>query len=251
MANQITNIWADRFKVATFQVGPDMHITISALFSLLQESAARHGINNGFGYYVYQPLNKQWIMTRISVEIGKLPYWEDELTITTWAKIVKRVFFARDFVITNKDGETMANATACYALIDRSTKKPEDINVILDNLAPVEGKEALHGLAAKVPVFEPEGTQNHVLTQYSQMDLNNHISNIKFIEWLLDQVPPDVQAGKKLQRIDVNYLSELFHHEKIAISSRSDDQQTFLVKIKREDDQSEICRNQNGLGLNP
>ena len=228
--------------MASFQAGPDLKISIPALFSLLQESAVEHGMHNGFGYYVYQPLNKQWIMTRISLEISDLPLWEETFQVITWIKTIKRWFMARDFLITSQTGKVIAIATACYALIDRTSKKPEDLRPISDKLAPIEGKEAFEGLAAKVPNFEIDGESRQIVTQHSQIDLNGHISHIKYIEWILDQVPTSIRASKNLRQIDVNYLSELFQHEKILITSQRNEPHIFLVKIVREHDLSEICK---------
>lgn len=242
MEQKITNIWTNQFRVASFQAGPDEKITIPALFSLLQESAVDHGMHNGYGYYVYKPLNRQWIMTRMSVEIRSRSHWEESFNVITWIKRIKRSFLARDFLITNHKGAVTAIATACYALIDRTTKKPEDLNAIYDKLAPIEGKEAFEGLAAKVPDFEADDERRYITTQYGQVDLNGHISNIKFVEWILDQVSPKILIDKSLRQIDVNYLSELYAQEKIFVSSHWDSEEIFFIKIVREHDLTEICR---------
>ena len=76
----------------------------SAFMNLAQEAAGQHAVYLGFGYDDLIVSNTAWILSRLNIKFLDTPLWRDEITLTTWHKGLNRLFYIRDFVLTDKDG---------------------------------------------------------------------------------------------------------------------------------------------------
>ena len=55
--------------------------------------------------------------------------------------------------------------------------------------------------------------------RYSDIDSNNHVNNVKYIEWAIESVPVDVVKDYIINRIKVTFEKESKYGEKISSSS--------------------------------
>ena len=86
-----------------------------SFMNFAQEAAGRHAVYLGFGYDDLIASNTAWILSRMHVVFTDTPKWKDELTLTTWHKGLNRLFFLRDFMLTDSEGDDfMAGAGSCY-----------------------------------------------------------------------------------------------------------------------------------------
>ena len=88
-------VWKESFKITSYQVDFQENIKPTNLMQLFQEAAGNHAAHLGAGYNALLEDKLFWALSRIRVEIGKLPKWGDEIRIETWPNSVVGPFYAK------------------------------------------------------------------------------------------------------------------------------------------------------------
>jgi acyl-ACP thioesterase len=170
--------WADRLQ-------------LSALFSLMQESALSNAETCGWGPDVLDPLGVRWVLLRVSVRMEVFPTWRDLLYVEPWPRGLDRLLFLRDFSfwLPGKDGNRgnrIGGATSSWVLVDMHTRKlrrPDIVPADPDRVRP-----DLCALASNAPpLTTPSGLCDGepVIIKYADacdIDRNLHVNNT-FVAW--------------------------------------------------------------------
>ena len=82
------------------------------------------------------------------------------------------------------------------------------------------------------------------VVKYSDLDQNNHVNNVKYLQWILDSYPDNYCRQHLVKIFEINYLSETSLNDRIVIrTERMEDKDTiFLHSMFRVHDEKEICR---------
>lgn len=242
--NTHPDIWTEKFHIGTCQVNLKREVSTEALFGFLQEVAVNQGMNKGFGYYVFYPQNKRWIMTRMSLQLCQYPLWEQDITVETWMRENKRIFFIRDFFIRDLSGTIIGKASASYALIDKDTKKPCNLSFMDQLLHSLSLMPEAHAGPARIGNLPAMTVVSQVKTAFSDIDLNGHVNNIVYLRWMLDALPFQIRQNQRIISIDVNYHAEMFPGETAEVYYGTNDQtdNVFFSCIIRQSDSKELCR---------
>jgi len=60
-----------------------------------------------------------------------------------------------------------------------------------------------------------------VLSGYSHLDLNNHVNNAHYIEWVLDAFPAQIHETFQVSRLQVNFQAETKIADRITLYKES------------------------------
>ncbi len=239
----MSSIRTDKFNATSFQVDKNKKLRLEAIVSFLQENAVRHGTKAGLGYHRFIKENKIWIMNRLSITINRMPIWQEDIYIDTWVKELKRVFLIRDFYIKDSDNKLIGKASGTYTLIDMNTKRPQNLSFITDYMKTVSEKIAYNNIASKVEKLKTINKKETYLTKYSDVDLNGHISNIRYIQWMLDVIPSEIKDNYSIKKLDINYLAELHLNDEICINIEElDKEKIYLCSITLNNSTEDVCR---------
>ena len=93
------------YTVASYDTDASCRMKPASFMNLAQEAAGVHAVGLGFGYEVLRETNTAWVLSRVHVEFPDTPLWREKVTLKTWHKGLNRLFFLRDFIITDKEGK--------------------------------------------------------------------------------------------------------------------------------------------------
>jgi acyl-ACP thioesterase len=87
-------------------------------------------------------------------------------------------------------------------------------------------------------------TANTRLVQvtYGDLDRNEHVNNVRYIDWILNGLPLDYLKTHELKEMEVNYLSEASYDDEILVSSEKKEASHFFHSLIRNRDNIELCR---------
>lgn len=216
----MNKIWRENFKVRSNEVDFNNRLKLSSIFLYMQEAASNHASSLGFGYNDLSKNNETWVLSRVLLEIYDNVSFSQEIIVETWAKSIEKLFAIRDFLIFNND-RLIAKATTAWLLINSKTKRPLRINHF-DHF--YNGREpAFNEIPDKIKEPELKNFVTKRKANYTDIDLNNHVNNIKYIEFILDILGKDFFSNYKIVKVHLNFLNELKYDEEIII-------QNFLFK---------------------
>ncbi len=202
----LINIWQTEFQVSSFLVDANRRLGLYGLLSLMQESAWSHASHLGFGYARTRESGGSWVVARQRVEMERWPRWEEAVTVRTWLRPPGAVLVTRDFEFLVAD-QSVGYASAHWLTIDHRSRKPTRIP-FPDNPALFRQEEHLTFDPFKIEILETLRSLTEFEVRHSDLDMNGHVNNVRFSQWVLDTLPPTAHSIYSLQSYQVNFLNE-------------------------------------------
>ena len=169
------------------------------------------------------------------------------MTLQTWHKGLNRLFFLRDFIMTDAEGRTRVKATTSWLVMNLDTRRlVRDPNLLdADGVCP---ENVIETPADKVQMpkdVEAELVMKHKV-EYSDVDMNAHANNAMYMQWAMDAVGYEVTSVHGVKSLTINFNHEVKPQEEVDlyracveaedglhvfIEGRVADQSAFLVEI--------------------
>lgn len=215
-------VWEDDVRVRSFDVDCTGKLRLATLFNYFEDTAATHATNLGAGYTVLKDLGLFWVLSRAKVRIRRLPVWGEIVRLSTWPKGLDGVLFRREFRLTGHGEEPLVDGTTGWLLLDFATHKTHLMDALPTTMPPNLRGHALDEPLRKLrpipglrPVYE-----HPVLT--SDTDINHHVNNARYVEWILDCYTPEETARRSVHTLQVNYVSETTFGKVIRLEKAED-----------------------------
>ena len=205
------------YTITCYEADANQLMRPTAMLDLMQEAANINASTLGFGYDEMMNSNIAWVLSRIHVKFNSTPRWRDEVNLKTWHKGVSKLFYLRDFILSDKEGNPMVLATTSWLIIDMNTRR------LVRNNDLALSDTAMHAIETPadkvvVPVdIELELVRKHPVT-WSEIDTNGHVNNVKYAVWALDAVKPEDIKERPLKELLINYDAEVMPGDVVKIS---------------------------------
>ena len=204
--------------IQCYETDASWRLKPASFMNFAQEAAGNHAVYLGFGYDDLIASNTAWILSRVHVEFIDTPKWKEDITLTTWHKGLNRLFFLRDFILTDKDGRERVKATTSWLILNLETRRlvrdpklTEDGTVCSENV--------LETPADKVQMpkdIEALHVMDH-LVAYSDVDMNAHANNAMYMQWAMDAVDYDIASTMPVKEFTINFNHETKPGDVVAI----------------------------------
>jgi medium-chain acyl-[acyl-carrier-protein] hydrolase len=234
------------YSVHVYETDPDGKLNLYSLFNYLQDIASDHAVKLGFGRDDLMRDNRFWVLSRMYATITEWPLWESNLIVRTWPNGTDKLFALRNYEVKYPDGRHVASGTSSWLILDRTSKKVQRPDSILTQYNPnIQSEGSLIRCASKL---EPASGDGIISPGYrikvSDLDLNLHSNNVRYIKWISDSYDLDFVMKNVLQSAEINYLAESLYDQEIMIrtSQDKDNSSFFNHSIFRTNDNKEICR---------
>ena len=235
----------ESFKIRSNEVHADGKLSIPALGNFLQETAGNSAQQLGFSIEHLLKNNVTWVLSRLKIEMTKLPLWRQAIEVETWPSGYDRMIATRDFRIWSPKKECIGKATSVWMLIDLTTRRPVNVEPFLTNYAKEHPDRSL--IIERDDKIDHLKNKEHTVkfnVRYGDLDLNNHVNNVHFMEWILEAVPSEVREQKTLQSIDIQFRAECFYGDRIHSHCEQSDSGLIIHELRREADEKEVARAQ-------
>ena len=207
-----------KFTIPCYNTDAAWRLKPAAFMDLAQEAAGLHAVYLGFGYDDLIKTNTAWILSRVNVKIVDTPMWREEMTLTTWHKGFNRLFFLRDFVMTDREGRERVKATTSWLVLDL-----ENRTMVRDPKLMEEGtictENAIDTPADRVRMprdIEPEAVYEHVVG-YSDVDMLGHANNAMYMQWAMDAVDYETASTRPVKEFTINFNHEIKAGDKVTL----------------------------------
>lgn len=222
--------YVEKHTIACYDTDAAWRLKPASFMNLAQEAAGRHAVYLGFGYDDLIKTNTAWILSRVHVEFPQTPQWREDITLTTWHKGFNRLFFLRDFILTDNEGRERVKATTSWLVMNLQTRKlvrnpelMEDGTICLDNVIETPAQKV------QMPKdTEQQKVMEHIVS-YSDIDTNGHTNNAMYMQWAMDAAGYETASTSPVKAFTIN-----FNHE----TKPGDVVELFRATVEREDAKS-------------
>lgn len=189
-----------------------------AMLVALQDAAGEHATRLGAGFHTLLKQNLAWILTRTRLEIDACPTFLRPVTVRTWTGKERHGIYPRYFTFTDEYGQVFGRAVSLWALMeltDRRLVLPEESQIKLPadaSPAPCRAPKSI-----RIPEGEPavRSTRRPV---YSELDVNRHLNNTRYLSWLCDLLPASFFETKQFASLNISYLHEIRPKDEVSLS---------------------------------
>lgn len=180
------------WTVRSYECAPDGKVTVANVCNYLQEAASLNAEHLGFSKSNFEGenLNLTWVMTRMRLRLTRRPKWNEEVKVFTFPRPARRIVAWRDFILSDANGAEIGRASTEWMMIDMATRRPVAIPAFVTERADADREPVFaEPLGFKLPpdAFASQTSQPYTITAApSDIDLNGHVNNVRYITWLFD-----------------------------------------------------------------
>lgn len=201
--------YTEKHIVPCYDTDASWRLKPTSFMNMAQEAAGRHAVYLGFGYDDLIVSNTAWILSRVHVEFVDTPKWREELTLHTWHKGLNRLFFLRDFLVTDNEGKTRVKATTSWLVLNLETRRLVRDPKLLEE-GTVCTENVIETPADKVQMPKdavPELVRRHTVS-YSDIDTNGHTNNAMYMQWAMNSVDYETASSRPVKEFTINFNHE-------------------------------------------
>jgi acyl-ACP thioesterase len=222
-------IWTEEFKVNTYDVDFTHKMKLSYFFNYFQQAAAAHADDLGAGYDALRQKGMTWFLSRIILQIEKYPEIGDRLSIDTWPKGREKITALRDFIFYGTAGKTYVRGTSQWVLADIETFKLHKMEELGDDLPLNQGLFALTLAPEKLKITDPMTGCVHKIANYSEIDINGHVNNARYADWIMDCFPLEKFKTEEVSEIQINYLAQVLPGSTVTLRKSPESEKNDIV----------------------
>jgi len=198
---------------------------------LLQLTAGDHADIGGISFTDMQQHNQAWVLSRMKLEIESLPKWRDIVTVKTWIVSLENSRSVRALEM-HVNGKKVIGCETYWAVFNTKLRRPESLALPHEHFEKYPERFATEERVKKIELpdtLKKIGSRKVVL---SDLDIVNHVNNVKYLEWCLDLVNPKSILKQQLKSFDMNFMKELVLGDEVAIDETADTSKSIFSITK-------------------
>jgi acyl-ACP thioesterase len=218
VSSLFTSVFSKDYTIDFTQCYPNGVLKYTDLCNTLQLAAADHAELGGISFTDMQQANQAWVISRMRLEISELPKWRDVVTVKTWIVSMENSRSVRALEMFC-NGKKIVGCETFWAVFNTEIRRPEALALpyehfdIYGNLFPTENR------VKKVATANYDTIVSTRTVLLSDLDIVNHVNNVKYLEWCLDLLNPKLVFEQKLRTVDMNFMKELTLGDLVEIAS--------------------------------
>ena len=231
------------FAVRSYECGAGGFATMPSICNYLQEAASLHAEELGFSKSDFDAAggNISWVLTRLVVKMTRYPKWDEKVVVETFPRGGRRIVACRDFIVKDASGAAIGLATSEWMIIDLATRKVVPIPEAVLSLVGDSPESVLGPEPFTARLRYPEGGGGEAAlrfrAQYSHIDLNGHVNNVHYVEWLLEGRP---DAAGPCRELDIVFKSETLAGEEVRVESVETEPGSFVHRVYAPDGRDHV-----------
>lgn len=236
------NLYLKNFNLRTSDFDCHKKILPSAVLDLFQTVASEHAIALGCGFDALFAKNLLWVLVRTRFEIIKQPDMYQTVTVKTWPLAPSRIGFQREYLMEDENGNPLIKSSSDWVIIDSTERKIVSATSVYPQMEHLVNK-CFEDRSKKLPDFEVENTCFEICPKFSELDMNNHVNNTKYANFVLDALNPD--ANFEIGFFQIDYRHELKAGDSIKVFAKREDNLSLVKGVTPAGDTVFVCKIQN------
>ena len=233
ISSNFTSIFSKDWEINFTQCTPNGYIKYTDLCNLLQLTAAAHSEIGGISFSDMQEFDQAWVLSRMRVEITELPKWKDTVTVKTWINTLENSRSVRALEL-YANGTKLVGSETFWAVFNTKTRRPEQLALPYSHFELFPENKATNESFSKINVNGEAELVCQKKVVLSDLDIVNHVNNVKYLEWCLDFIPTKLILNQKITNFEMNFMKELSLNDCVSIYENVSQNKT-VFSVTKED----------------
>lgn len=223
------------YPVRAYEIGPAGHTSLQTVCNYMQDAAGDHAERLGVSVEQLLPQGLTWVMRRLHIQLHHLPHLHDVVEVETWPSGRNRLMATRDFYLRSGDAE-LGRATSAWLVLDIERRRPIRLPQQIIDIPLAERPRALEDPFDRLP--EPDAVAHTCLfsVRYSDLDLNGHVNNVRYIEWAVESIPQHALDGRRIVDHEVEFRAETVHGDAVVVETSAEQDGVYVHRLSHQGD---------------
>lgn len=204
----------ETFKIRASEVGAGEKITLPALCGLFQEIAGNHALQLNFDITQLHQQNLTWVLHRMDIQVDRYPNWRETIIIETWPAAGDSIRAYRNYRVLDEEGNEIVRSLSYWMMINLETRRPVRMPQEVLDLRVTDLEHVMPIKTTRLKPFENPQEETKIRVRKSDLDMNRHVNNTRFVEWMMETYPEE--EASEINGMDIIFLRESLAGDEIS-----------------------------------
>ena len=197
------------------------HIKPASVLDLFQDAAGRHAEEIGVGFEAMKEHSYFWVLIKIRFQVISQPSFQQKVIVKTWPLAPNKFIYRREYSISQR--RRLVSAPDLYPFSD-------DFHPVMNFEEKLEGVED----------FEANTSSYSITPGFSELDVNNHVNNTKYANFVFDAINPKEEFDIDVFQID--YRKEVLEGTQLHLYHTRKENEVIAKGINNDGDTMFACK---------
>ena len=182
---------------------------LSSLLEAMQDTANEHCSLLHAGREELREKNLSWVLFKMEMQIDRYPCLGERITVRTYTNGTFFRFCPRYYAVQDENGNCICRAGSLWMLMDLTTRKtvsPQQAGIAMPKAPETETPIRI---PTGSPELEGQGVCQLYRPQYTDVDVNGHVNNIRYADWLCNSLGIEILREKEIEALTIDYNYEV------------------------------------------
>jgi len=216
-------------RTSTFRFGdcdPDKNATLYAIMKLLSEIACDDYEGRGLGHAVLQKRSQAMLVSRLALEIERMPVYGERVIAATWERMTKGPYFYREFEIKKENGQLLVSGSSLWMLVDPETREILRPEKLVGGNRQMDLRKSNCPDCARLKRREGLAVLGERPAYWSDLDANGHVTNAVYGRIATDFLPAEYHS-RRLRSFAINFHLEVHPDDRLQICGEPEENGFF------------------------
>ena len=230
---KFSSIFTKDWEINFTQCTPNGYLKYTDLCNILQLTAGDHAEVGGISFTDMQEFNQAWVMSRMKLEIDILPKWRDVVTVKTWIVSLENSRSVRALEL-YVGAKKLIGCETFWAVFNTKIRRPEGLALPHEHFEKFPERFSTLERVKKIDLYEEMKNVKQRTVVLSDLDIVNHVNNVKYLEWCLDLLDYKTILKQEISSIDMNFMKELILNDDVSINEFQEENKKVYAIVKKE-----------------
>lgn len=236
------NYFDKKFELRYSEMDKTGDTAPTTILTLLEETAADHcySINNSL--YDLKEQDIGWVLLSGIMQMYRYPSYKEKIIIRTWMSSYSIIKGIRENIIYDEQDNIIGRAKGLWVFFDIKRRRPVQIfDDIKEKWSYCYEESIKHKISINIEVSESGShIKKHDVNRYD-IDMYNHLNNIRYLQWVIDSMDEDIVDNCFLSSIEGRFVAEVKEGDTILTLTKKDINDNSFVHAIKNKDSKKVC----------
>lgn len=236
------NYFDKKFELRYSEMDKTGDTAPTTILTLLEETAADHCYSIDNSLYDLKEQDIGWVLLSGIMQMYRYPSYKEKIIIRTWMSSYSIIKGIRENIIYDEQDNIIGRAKGLWVFFDIKRRRPVQIfDDIKEKWSYCHEESIKHKISINIEVSESGShIKKHDVNRYD-IDMYNHLNNIRYLQWVIDSMDEDIVDNCFLSSIEGRFVAEVKEGDTILTLTKKDINDNSFVHAIKNKDSKKVC----------